>query len=191
MRVIAGIYRSRILQAPPGLHTRPTSDRLRERLFNILSPQIAGARVADLFAGTGAMGIEAISRGAAFVLFCERAPEALKAIQQNLKALDIRDRFSVAGSSVAVALRKVDMPFNIVILDPPYEKAADYGETLRTLAESSERLLAPEAIVVAEHASSRRSKSISPLADAYGNLRCYRMLEQGEAALSFFRIEAS
>jgi 16S rRNA (guanine(966)-N(2))-methyltransferase RsmD len=191
MRVIAGTYRSRILQAPPGLKTRPTSDRLRERLFNILAPQIPGARVADLYAGTGAIGIEAISRGAAFVLFCEKAPEALSVLQQNLKTLGIRDRFTVAGSSVAVALRKVDAPFNIVILDPPYEQAADYGETLHALAASSETLLAPDAIVVAEHASSRRSKLNSPVADAYGSLRRYRSLEQGEAALSFYRIETS
>jgi 16S rRNA (guanine(966)-N(2))-methyltransferase RsmD len=189
MRVIAGTYRSRVLQAPAGWKTRPTSDRLRERLFNILSPQIPGARVADLYAGTGAIGIEAISRGAAFVLFCENAPGPLRVIQQNLKALEIRDGFTVAGSSVAVALRKVQEPFNIVILDPPYDQAADYGETMRTLADCSERLLAPDAIVVAEHASSRGGKSISPVADAYKNLRRYRMLEQGEAALSFFRVD--
>jgi 16S rRNA (guanine(966)-N(2))-methyltransferase RsmD len=191
MRVIAGIYRSRVLQAPPGLSTRPTGDRLRERLFNILAPQIAGARFADLFAGTGAIGIEALSRGAASVLFCEKAPEALAVIRENLRTLGIRDGFSLTGSSVVAALRKAAGPFDIVFLDPPYEQAADYGETLLMLAADRERLLAPGAVVIAEHQSTRRGKIMSPIQDAYGDLRRYRLVEQGEAALSFFRVESS
>jgi 16S rRNA (guanine966-N2)-methyltransferase len=197
MRVIAGTYRSRLLQAPPGRTVRPTSDRLRERLFNILAPRLPRARVADLFAGTGAIGIEAISRGAAFVLFCEKAPEALDIIQQNVRSLGIRTGFLVAGSSVVATLRKATEPFDIVFLDPPYEQAADYGETLRLLAQSADTLLAPDAIVVAEHQSGRRNKLLprvdrvpSPVVDSYGKLRRYRLIEQGEAALSFFRIEA-
>ena len=197
MRVIAGTYRSRLLQAPPGRTVRPTGDRLRERLFNILAPRIPRARVADLFAGTGAIGIEAISRGAEFVLFCEKAPQALDTIQMNLKSLGVRTGFLIAGSSVVAALRKTTEPFDIVFLDPPYEQAADYGETLRLLAQHAETLLAPDAIVVAEHQSEKRNKLLprverqpSPVADSYGNLRRYRLIEQGEAALSFFRIEA-
>ena len=189
MRVIAGTYRSRVLQAPAGAATRPTGDRLRERLFNILAPQTKGARVADLFAGTGAIGIEAISRGADYVLFCEKAPEALSVIQLNLKTLGIRSGFSVAPGSVVAALRKVTSPFDIVFLDPPYEQAADYGETLRLLAQDAGRLLAPDAIVIAEHASTRRGKAAAPVAEAYGTLKRYRSVEQGEAALSFFRIQ--
>jgi 16S rRNA (guanine(966)-N(2))-methyltransferase RsmD len=189
MRVIAGTYRSRPLHAPPGLQTRPTGDRLRERLFNILAPRIAGARVADLFAGTGAIGIEALSRGAEFVLFCEKAPEALSIIQQNLKTLGIREGYSVSGSSVVATVRKSTEAFDIVFLDPPYEQTADYGETLNILAHDADRLLAPDAIVIAEHQSSRRNKLPSSVADAYGDLRRYRLLEQGEAALSFFRID--
>ena len=197
MRVIAGIYRSRPLQAPPGLTTRPTGDRLRERLFSILSSRIAGARVADLFAGTGAIGIEAISRGAVYVLFCEKAPEPLNIIQLNLKSLGIRDGFFISGSSVIAALRKATQPFDIVFLDPPYEQAADYGETLRMLAQNAETLLAPDAIVVVEHQSSKRNKALpkverlpSSVEDSYGNLRRYRLVEQGEAALSFYRMES-
>lgn len=188
MRVIAGTYRSRVLQAPAGMATRPTGDRLRERLFNILAPRIPGARVADLFAGSGAIGIEAISRGASHVLFCEKAPEALSAIRLNLQTLDIREGFSIFAGSVVAALRKNTEPFDIVFLDPPYEQVADYGETLRLLAQDAERLLAPDAIIIAEHASTRRLKS-SPVADTYGRLQRYRIVEQGEAALSFFRIE--
>ncbi len=197
MRVIAGTYRSRPLQAPPGRTVRPTGDRLRERLFNILAPRIPRARVADLFAGTGAIGIEAISRGAGFVLFCDNAPQALDTIQTNLKSLGIRTGFLIAGSSVAATLRKNTESFDIVFLDPPYEQAADYGETLRLLAQHAETLLAPDAIVIAEHQSEKRNKLLprverqpSPVVDSYGTLRRYRLIEQGEAALSFFRIEA-
>ncbi len=189
MRVIAGKYRSRILEAPEGMETRPTGDRLRERLFNILAPVVPGARVADLFAGSGAIGIEAISRGAAAVVFVEKAPAALQAIRANLAALRIAEGFSISGMSVVAALRKAENPFDLVFLDPPYEQAADYGETLRLLAQDAARLLAPDAIVSVEHRSSRGGKVPPPVADRYGELRRYRVVEQGEAALSFYRRE--
>ena len=188
MRVIAGVYRSRILKAPPGMETRPTGDRLRERLFNIVAPRLQGARVADLFAGSGAIGIEALSRGAAFVMFVEKAPAALQAIHTNLASLGIREGFSIAGSSVVAALRKSEAPFELVFLDPPYEQAAEYGETLQLLAQDAERLLAPDAIVTVEHRSSRGGRVKPPVAETYGMLERYRMVEQGEAALSFYRL---
>jgi len=175
------------------MEIRPTGDRLRERLFSILTPRLPGARFADLFSGTGAIGIEAISRGAGFVLFCEKASEARALIQHNLKTLGINGGFSVAGSGAVAALRKTTIPFDIVFLDPPYEQAADYGETLRLLAADQDRLLAPDAVVIAEHQSSRRNgaapKEQPAVVDAYGALRRYRLIEQGEAALSFFRID--
>ena len=101
MRVIAGTYRSRILQAPPGTATRPTSDRLRETLFNILSPRIPGCRFVDLYAGTGAVGIEALSRGAAFVWFAENHPAALKSLRANLQSLGLKQDFAVENRTVA------------------------------------------------------------------------------------------
>jgi 16S rRNA (guanine966-N2)-methyltransferase len=188
MRVIAGMYRSRTIDAPRGMETRPTSDRLRERLFNILAPYIPGAHVADLFAGSGAIGIEAISRGAEFVLFAEKAPTAVDAIRTNLAKLGIRQGFRIAPVSVVAALRKADAPFHVVFLDPPYEQAADYGETLRLLAQDADRLLAPDAIVVVEHRAARRGKANDIVTDTYGRLGRYRTVEQGEAALSFYRI---
>ena len=188
MRVIAGTYRSRILEAPQGMETRPTGDRLRERLFNILAPLVPGARVADLFAGSGAIGIEALSRGAASVLFVEKAPAALQAIRANLASLRITEGFFIAGTSVVAAMRKAEAPFDLVFLDPPYEQAADYGETLRMLAQDAARLLADGAVVCVEHRSSRGGKVSPPVAEAYGSLRRYRILEQGEAALSFYRM---
>jgi 16S rRNA (guanine966-N2)-methyltransferase len=187
MRVIAGIYRSRPLAAPRGMATRPTSDRLRETLFNILAPYIEGAHFADLYAGTGAVGIEALSRGAAHVTFVESAPPALAALRSNLVALGIRQGFQIEQRSATLALRNLgrrDPHFTIVYLDPPWEDTAAYTQTLNLLAESSAALLAPEAIVIAEHGR-RESATI---ADTYGKLHLYRILEQGDAALSFYNL---
>src|SRR6201999_2115525 len=107
VRVIGGTYRSRVLNAPRGLDTRPTSDRLRETLFNVLAPRIHGARFADLFAGSGAVGIEAISRGAAFVWFAENAPAALRAIRENLARLKVAGNYAVEDRSIARLLDSI------------------------------------------------------------------------------------
>jgi len=186
MRVIAGTYRSRTLIAPRGMATRPTSDRLRETLFNILAPHIEGARFADLYAGTGAVGIEARSRGAAHVTFIESAATAIATLRANLTALGIHSGIHVDQRSVPIAIRTLarrDPHFTLVYLDPPWEDAAAYTKSLNLLAESAAALLAPEAIVIAEHA---RRQSVA-LADTYGPLHRYRLLEQGDAALSFYR----
>lgn len=189
MRVIAGTYRSRPLTAPRGTATRPTSDRLRETLFNILAPHIEGARFADLYAGTGAVGIEALSRGAAHVTFVESAAPAVAALRANLAALKIREGFQLEQRSVPVALRNLarrDPHFNLVYLDPPWEDGAAYTKSLMLLAEFSAALLAPGAIVIAEHGR-RGSATIT---DTYGVLHRYRILEQGDAALSFYQLRA-
>jgi 16S rRNA (guanine(966)-N(2))-methyltransferase RsmD len=190
MRVIAGKYRSRLLTAPRGMATRPTSDRLRETLFNVLAPRIEGIRFADLYAGTGAAGIEALSRGAAHVTFMENAPAALTALRTNLTNLGIRDGYQLEQRGVPVALRNLARRaprFDIVFLDPPWEDATAYTQTLTLLGESADALLAAEAIVIAEHA---RRGAVLP-ADAYGELRRYRLLEQGDAALSFYHRESA
>jgi 16S rRNA (guanine966-N2)-methyltransferase len=186
MRIIAGTYRSRSLTAPRGMATRPTSDRLRETLFNVLTPRIEGARFADLYAGTGAVGIEALSRGAAHVTFVESAASALAALRANLTALKIRDGFHIEQRSVPLVLRNLarrDPHFNLVYLDPPWDDAAAYTESLNVLSQSAAALLTQEAILIAEHA---RRGSVT-LADTYGGLHRYRILEQGDAALSFYR----
>ncbi len=181
MRIIAGTFRSRALQAPPGLATRPTSDRLRETLFNVLAPRIGGAAFLDLYAGSGAVGIEAISRGAAHVTFIERAPAALKILRANLAHLEINTAFKIHESNVAQFLRKPPVAiFDIVFLDPPWDAAEDYTTTLNLLGAGSLRVLAPDAIVIAEH---RRKQTLNHI---YGNLQRYRLLEQGDAALSFY-----
>jgi 16S rRNA (guanine966-N2)-methyltransferase len=197
MRIIAGEYRSRALAAPAGMATRPTSDRLRETLFNVLAPRIAGARFLDLYAGSGAVGIEALSRGAAHVVFVERAPAALKALRRNLERLGITGGFEIYAGGVAGFLRAAGPrrePHEVVFLDPPYEAAQEYEATLTFLGKGGWSpgspnardpghpglLLAPNAVVIAEHR--RKDK----LEERYGALARTRLLEQGDAGLSFY-----
>ncbi len=189
MRVIAGTYRSRLLVSPRGTATRPTSDRLRETLFNILSTRIEGCLFADLYAGTGAVGIEAISRGASHVWFAENAPPALAAINQNLTALKITRNFTTEDRGTGALLQrlaKLAKPVDIVFLDPPYEAEAEYEGTLNFFGSARGRLLlAPDALVVAEHSSK------AELPKRFGGLEHTRLLRQGDAALSFYKVSAS
>ena len=163
--------------------TRPTSDRLRETLFNVLGPRLPGARFLDLYAGSGAVGIEALSRGAAFCCFVERAPAAIAAIRSNLQALKLTTGFTIEARPVATMLEDLSRQpdgFDLVFLDPPYDAASAYTSTLATLGSQPARLLSPNALVIAEHA--RRVQ----LSDRFGALERYRLLEQGDAALSFY-----
>jgi len=182
MRVIAGSFRSRTLQAPAGLATRPTSDRLRETLFNVLGPRIEGARFLDLYAGSGAVGIEALSRGAAEVVFVERAAGALKVLRANLARLGLTEHLTVVAGSVAGFLRNPggQAQFDLVFLDPPYDAADEYTSVLDSLGGAAAGLLAEGAMVIAEH---RRKEKLE---DGYGALRRARLLQQGDAALSFY-----
>jgi 16S rRNA (guanine966-N2)-methyltransferase len=189
MRVIAGTYRSRLLQAPRGTATRPTSDRLRETLFNILQPRIAGSRFVDLYAGTGAVGIEALSRGAAHVWFAENAAPALAALRDNLKALKLTRDFTLEDRGTGAMLQrlsKLPAPVDLVYLDPPYEAEAEYESTLSFLGSARGRAtLTPDALVIAEHSSKTK------LPTRYGALEHLRHLKQGDAALSFYRSPAA
>ena len=186
MRIIAGEYRSRTLEAPPGLATRPTSDRLRETLFNVLAPRIRGSVFLDLYAGSGAVGMEALSRGAASVVFVERAEAALKVLRANLARLGLTVGFRVQTGSVGAYLRKLKAGqaagVDLVFLDPPYEAAEEYAATLDLLGREAEGLLAAGAFVIAEHRRKER------LEDRYGSLKRTRLLEQGDAALSFYAV---
>jgi 16S rRNA (guanine966-N2)-methyltransferase len=180
MRVIGGTYRSRRLIAPRGLATRPTSDRLRETLFNVLAARVEGAVFVDLYAGSGAVGIEALSRGARMVYFFDQAPPAVAAIRANLAALQISSGFQILPGSVSAALRRLPERSDIVFMDPPYASLGEYGRTLPALGERAEELLTVDGIVVAEH-----NRKL-PLAESYGPLQRYRVLEQGDAGLSFY-----
>ncbi len=184
MRVIAGKYRSRVLHAPPGLDTRPTSDRLRETLFNVLAPRLEGAIFLDLYAGSGAVGIEALSRGAHEAIFVEQARTALRAIRANLASLEIKGGYALEARGVGAGLRRLvesGKQVDLVFLDPPYTRADEYALALGLLGGECSSVLAGGALVIAEHEKRRE------LEERYGRLARYRVLKQGDAALSFYR----
>ena len=165
---------------------RPTADRLRETLFNVLcagNPEaLAGTTWLDLYAGTGAVGIEALSRGAVKVYFAESAKTAADLIGANLSSLGIAGGFQIVRSETAKALRQWEdagIAADFVFFDPPYHLRDEYAYTLAALADSP--VLRESSVVIAEH-----EKRFDPGAD-FGRLQCYRTLEQGDAALSFYR----
>jgi 16S rRNA (guanine966-N2)-methyltransferase len=163
VRVVAGRYGGRRLVAPPGDATRPTSDRVREALFSVLGPAIEDARVLDLYAGTGALGIEALSRGAAAAVFVDRAPAAIKAIRANLEALGIEAdvRRMAAGAALRTAADAGEA-YDLVFLDPPYRRSAGLG---RELSEALPAVLAPGARVVSESDRREPLELSLPLSD--------------------------
>ena len=192
MRVIGGTFRSRLLRAPAGAATRPTSDRLRETMFNVIAARVAGAMVMDLYAGTGAVGIEALSRGAEHVLFVESDPAALRVLRANLQSLDIASGFAVSERPVGLALKRRfaaeqdSRRFDLVFLDPPYEQATEYLASLNLLGSAAAAtVLERDVLIIAEHATRR------PLGDSYGLLRRTRTLQQGDASLSFFQVSSA
>jgi 16S rRNA G966 N2-methylase RsmD len=220
MRIIAGTLRSRPLRAPSGAGTRPTSDRLRETLFNVLAPRVEGAAFLDLYAGSGAVGIEALSRGARSAEFVEQGSAAIEVLRANSAQLGIGNRARIHPARVAnwlrraaaasasglaepsakssdeaaepkspgggreVQVRKVEVRgvFDLVFLDPPWEAAREYEIALALLGGSARPLLAPGALVVAEH---RRKLALE---SRHGLLERTRLLEQGDAALSFYAL---
>ena len=180
MRVIAGLYRGRQLKTPPDNKTRPTSDRLRETLFNVLAPRIVGARFLDLCAGSGAIGMEALSRGADHVTFVDRSRKACALIEENLDLLAVpEDTTDIqALSAENFAGRKHDNGWDIVFFDPPYD--SNYDLVLFEFGTAESRLLNEGGLLIAEHHTKHR------LPDAAQNLRRWRILKQGETSLSFY-----
>ena len=173
MRVIAGEFRSRRLKTLPGQSLRPTPDRLREALFNILTPRIEGATFLDAYAGSGAVGIEALSRGASHAIFLEKHPAAVRLIRENLASLGIADRATVIQSAATAALARLEA--DIYFLDPPYTSPAEYESALALLGTRS------TALVLAQH-----DKRLT-LAGSYGSLHRTRVLTQGDNAVSFYK----
>ncbi|HYL13192.1 MAG TPA: 16S rRNA (guanine(966)-N(2))-methyltransferase RsmD [Terriglobales bacterium] len=187
MRVIAGKFRSRPLQSLRGIDIRPTSDRLRETLFNVVCAGNPGALEGtvwyDLFAGTGAVGIEALSRGAGQVNFVESSGRAAGLIEKNLRTLGIENGFQVMKLDVLAALRKLQagsLMADFFFLDPPYRMKDAYAQTLQMLSGSP--ALKATSVVIAEH-----DRKFDPGGEI-GQLRRYRKLEQGDAALSFYKL---
>ena len=172
MRVIGGEFRSRLLKSVPGLETRPTPDRLREALFNILAPRIEGVTFADLYAGTGAVGIEALSRGASLCVFVEQNRAAVSVIHSNLLSLDLERRAQVRQGRVLASLPNLEA--DIVFLDPPYTREAEYGAAMELLASRPVKLVIVQYDIRQEMAAS------------YGSLMRTRTLKQGDNCLSFY-----
>lgn len=171
IRVIGGEFRRRLLETPPGMGTRPMPDRLREALFNILAPRIEGTVVVDAYAGSGAVGIEALSRGASHAIFVEKNRLAARLIQKNLKTLGIENRAAVIQASVASQMDKLRC--DILFVDPPYPLAEEYDRVLSHLDP-------PPALVIAQHSVHHK------LPDAYPGLQRTRQVRQGENVLSFY-----
>ena len=172
MRIIGGEYKGRNLKSPPSLNVRPTSDRLRETLFNVIAPRIAEARFLDLCAGSGAVGIEALSRGASHVTFVDRSRRMCKLIESNVELCRIpEEQWVIYCSEANEFLRQSkDERWDIVYFDPPYKE--DYLQTLKLLSNNE--------LVIAEHHHK------TELPDTIGDLQRTRILKQGDSALSFF-----
>ena len=182
MRVISGTYRGHILKTLKGGKLRPTSDHLRETLFDVLGPLIEGAVFLDAYAGSGAVGIEALSRGAREVVFLEHHRPAAELIRQNLAALDIHEGFDLLPMTVLKAIEKLaeeGATFDFAFIDPPYEEIREYHHALRELARSG--LLGANSFAIAEH--SRHCV----LEERYGRLARTRLLRRGDSQLSFYR----
>ena len=183
MRIIAGQYRGRRLKSPPSAQTRPTSDRLRETLFNVLAPRIKGARLLDLCAGTGAVGIEALSRGSRHVTFVDQSRKMCGLIEANTSALGIEEQeFEIVNAEASDYLRrhakKERGPFDIIFFDPPY--AADYS-LVNLVSDTGGQLLTDDGVVIVEHYKK------TDLPEAFGTLRRFRTLKQGDSVLSFYK----
>ena len=173
MRVIAGEFKSRKLSSVPGWDVRPTPDRLRETLFSILTPVIEGAVFVDAYAGSGSVGIEAISRGAARCVFIERTPAALDVLRANITSLGLLGRANVIRGKAANAL--AGYKAGIVFLDPPYTDPEEYALSMA---------MVKSPLVIAQHASKLA------LEEFYGKLERYRTVKQGDNTLSFYRLQS-
>ena len=182
MRVTGGIFRSRALRAPRGTTTRPTSDRVREAMFSMLVSDgliEEGARILDLYAGSGALGLEALSRGAGEAVLVEQGRDALAAIRENVGALDVADRVRVVAARVERAIEKIEGPFGIVFLDPPYADVR--APAFVRVLEGAAGLLSDQGALVLEHASGDVPPSVRRLV-------LDRTRQYGDTAVSLFRL---
>ncbi|GAB6180576.1 16S rRNA (guanine(966)-N(2))-methyltransferase RsmD [Desulfotomaculum defluvii] len=182
MRIIAGTARGRNLKSPKGMSTRPTSDRVREALFNILSYQVPGSRLLDLFSGTGAIGIEALSRGAEKVTLVERDRNTAKIILENLRLCNVFEKAEVMATDVNQAIQVLGRKketFNLIFIDPPYKKGFEIP-TMQKVLEYN--LLTHDGILIVE---SNRT-DLPP--ELVGGLKVFRRERYGDTTLSFYRL---
>lgn len=183
MRIIAGTYRGLPLKTLKGGKLRPTSEQLRETLFDVLGPRVSESTFLDAYAGSGAVGLEALSRGASEVVFIEHHRAAVEVIRKNLESLGIDCGFWLLTCAVLTGLERLAQDgarFDYVFLDPPYDEIREYHHALRQLARSD--LILPASLVIAEHTRHVR------LEEEYGSLRRFRLLRHGDAQLAFYRL---
>lgn len=176
MRIIAGEFKGRRLKAPKWEGLRPTSDKLRETLFNILAPRIHDAHVLDVFAGTGAVGLESLSRGAARAVFIEHDRRAAALIAENAELCGVQNRCVIIRDRAEHALQQASQhgPFDVVVLDPPYD-----FEPLAAVIETAARHLAPGGLLILEHAFRRAAPTLP-------GARVTRTVRSGDSALTLF-----
>ncbi len=186
MRVIAGTYRRLPLKTLKGRALRPTSGEVRETLFNVLGEPVRESRFLDVYAGSGAVGIEALSRGASRAVFVENHRPAVLLIRENLRALGIGYAAEIVARPATTAIDRLEREgaeFDFVFLDPPYSEIREYHRTLRTFGRS--RLLHPASLVIAEH--SRQCH----LETNYSALSLTRLIRHGDSQLAFYRRAAA
>jgi len=184
LRIISGKFRGLHLRTLKGGELRPTSDQMRETLFDVLGPGVEGATFLDAYAGSGAVGIEAMSRGSGEVVFIEHHRPATQLIRSNIETLGVDSGYYLIASTVEKGLEELEREgskFDYVFLDPPYQEIREYHHVLRLLGRS--HLLGPNSVVIAEH--SRHCV----LEEKYGNLLRFRLLRHGDAQLAFYRLQ--
>lgn len=179
MRVITGIYRGRIIKEVPGELTRPTTDKNKEKIFNILGQYFDGGRTLDLFAGSGALGIEALSRGMDYGIFVDFQGKAIQTIHENLKSLKIDKNHAIVVNNEAMQFMRTYQgePFDLIILDPPYAK--NYNEAILEMI-ASRKLLSNDGVVLCEN------DKATILPDAFGNLKKQRESIEGITKFTFY-----
>jgi len=177
VRIVAGEFKGRRLLSPPDKQVRPTSDKVKEALFSILGEKVQGAVCCDLFAGTGSLGLEAVSRGSEKCFFCDNAGESIKLIKENVKACRAEDRSEIIHSDYRKALSKMEVQADIFFLDPPYKKDL-WEKSMEMIAELG--LLAPGGVIAAEH---QRDKELPD------EIACFKKTKErryGTVVLSLF-----
>ncbi len=182
MRIISGTFRGLHILTLKGGKLRPTSEQLRETLFDVLGPSVEGATFLDAYAGSGAVGLEALSRGASEVVFIEHHRPAADLIRKNLSSLKIESAFSLMTCSVLTGIERLEQQgerFDFIFIDPPYDEIKEYHQTLRQLGRSP--LVGPASLVIAEHSR------FCMLEEEYGALHRTRLIRHGDAQLAFYR----
>lgn len=182
MRVIAGEYKGRKLQAPRNNDVRPTTDKVKEAMFSILMPYLEGASCLDLFAGTGGLGLEALSRGAEYCLFCDRERESIALVKENIRLCQAEKKSRVIFGDYMKALEKADRKFDIIILDPPYSSGI-YEKCLTSIDKLD--LLTDEGIIIAEH------EKYADLPESTGNLVMLKEKRYGKTLLTLYACGAN